>query len=83
MTKLKSLELVLQKTRYTQIFMETPYRNHFIWDGMMAALSDKTLLCVACDLGSNLAFIKTLSVGAWKKMGMPDIQKKPAIFLLG
>ena len=83
LTKLKSLELVLQKTRYTQIFMETPYRNHFIWDGMMAALSDKTMLCVACDLGSNLAFIKTLPVGAWKKMGMPDIQKKPAIILLG
>ncbi|MBK7222946.1 MAG: SAM-dependent methyltransferase [Saprospiraceae bacterium] len=82
-TKLKSLEQVLLKTRYTQIFMETPYRNHFIWDGMMSSLSDKTMVCVACDLGSELAFIKTLSVQAWKKKGMPDIQKKPAIFLIG
>ena len=63
--------------------METPYRNHFIWDGMMSSLSDKTMVCVACDLGSELAFIKTLSVQAWKKKGMPDIQKKPAIFLIG
>lgn len=81
--KLKSLEQVLQKTRYTQIFMETPYRNHFIWDGMMSALSDKTMVCVACDLGSEYAFIKTMQVQAWKKNGMPDIQKKPAIFLIG
>lgn len=81
--KLKTLEQILLKTRYTQIFMETPYRNHFIWEGMMSSLSDKTMLCIACDMGSDFAMVKTLPVGVWRKNGIPDILKKPTIFLIG
>ena len=81
--RLKTLEQAVVKTTYTQIFMETPYRNQFVWDCMMTAFSDKTMLCIAANLGSPAAFTKTRAVGEWKKNGMPDLQKTPAIFLIG
>lgn len=65
--RLKTLEQAVVKTTYTQIFMETPYRNQFVWDCMMTAFSDKTMLCIAANLGSPAAFTKQELLANGKK----------------
>jgi 16S rRNA (cytidine1402-2'-O)-methyltransferase len=66
----------------TQIFIETPYRNNSLINDLVRTLDEKTLLCIACDLTNENEFIKTLPIREWKK-NIPDINKRPAIFLIG
>ena len=80
--KLKSLERDATKNNQTQIFMETPYRNNHIFQTMLKSLNTKTRLCVAVDITSETEFIRTKSIEGWRKGPMPDIHKRPAIFLI-
>lgn len=68
--------------RQTQIFIETPYRNRKLFDELVTVCGADTMLCVACDLLEPNQYIRSLSVGAWKKQGAPAIDKRPAIFIL-
>lgn len=68
--------------RQTQIFIETPYRNRKLFDELLAVCAPQTMLCVACDLLEPDAYIRSLSIGGWKKQGAPAIDKRPAIFIL-
>lgn len=83
--KLRQIGL-LEKRIYTenqsQVFIEAPYRNLQLLDDLLFACQPHTLLCIACDLTLETEFIKTMPVSAWKK-SKPDIQKRPAIFVLG
>ena len=65
----------------TQIFIEAPYRNTQLFHDLIKTLNDQTRLCVACDLTLETEYIKTQTVEKWKK-GIPDINKRPAIFLI-
>ena len=78
---LKDLENISRKEDCTQIFIETPYRNNQLLESIIKTCQSSTLLCVAVDLTSEAEYIKTLSVSQWKEK-LPDIHKKPAIFLL-
>lgn len=80
--KLKSLEQLTQKTNQTQIFMEAPYRNEFILEHCMKALSPNTKLCIACDINAPSQYIKTKKVSEWKKTTWKVFHKRPAIFLI-
>jgi len=80
--KLRKIEKEATQKKQTQIFMETPYRNHQLLTTIYNNLNPATRLCVACDITSDSEFIKTQSVGTWKKKGLPDIQKRPTIFLI-
>ena len=66
----------------TQIFIETPYRNNSLMEELVKTLNSNTRLCVACDLTLETEFIKTKTLGEWKKQ-LPDLHKRPAIFLIG
>lgn len=66
----------------TQLFMETPYRNHALLKDIVEHCRPQTLLCVACDLTAPGEYIRTRPVGEWHK-GAPDLHKRPAVFLLG
>jgi 16S rRNA (cytidine1402-2'-O)-methyltransferase len=66
----------------TQIFIETPYRNNVLLSDLVKTLDEKTRLCVACDLTLETEYIKTQSIREWKKE-LPDLHKRPAIFLIG
>ena len=46
-------------------------------------LRPNTKLCVAAGITCENEFIKTLTIEKWKKQKMPDIEKVPAIFLIG
>ena len=80
-TKIKDLEKQAQKKNQTQIFIETPYRNMHLLEDIVGNCAGLTMLCIACDITLPTEFIKTKSINDWKKQ-MPDINKKPAIFLI-
>jgi 16S rRNA (cytidine1402-2'-O)-methyltransferase len=79
--KIKELELQSKKLNQTQIFMETPYRNRQLIRSLLTILNDTTRICIAADLTGNGEFVKTQKVVDWKKQ-IPDLHKKPAIYLL-
>ncbi|MEN7550291.1 SAM-dependent methyltransferase [Rapidithrix thailandica] len=78
---LQRLENESAKKSVTQIFMETPYRNNHLFEDVLESCSTGTRLCVAANLTAPDQFIRTLTVGEWKKK-KPDLHKKPTIFLL-
>lgn len=69
--------------RQSQIFIEAPYRNVKLLESMLGVLSPSTKLTVACDITSPSESIATMRVEQWRKRPMPDIQKRPTIFILG
>src|SRR4051812_9743665 len=78
--KLKELEKAANK-KQTQLFIETPYRNAHLLEDLLANCEGNTLLCIACDITLPSEFIKTKRISEWKKQ-VPDINKKPTIFLM-
>ncbi len=79
--KIKDLERIAKEKSQTQLFIETPYRNTHILDDILTTCDPKTRLCIACDITLPTEFIKTKTVAGWKKQ-IPDINKRPAIFLI-
>ncbi|MDZ4759116.1 MAG: SAM-dependent methyltransferase [Bacteroidota bacterium] len=78
--KLKELEKLAQQYKSTQIFIETPYRNNSMLQDLLSTLKPQTRLCVAYNLQSPEETIITNTVENWKNK-LPDLHKKPAIFL--
>ena len=65
----------------TQICMETPYRNKHTLAALLEILPDDASFCVAWDLTLPTQGIVSQSVKTWKKSPLPNLDKKPAIFL--
>lgn len=68
--------------RTTQIFMETPFRNNQMFAAILDNCNPETLLCVASNITAPDEFILTMPIKDWKKR-IPDLHKKPTIFLIG
>lgn len=66
----------------TQLFMEVPYRNRHTLEALLEVLSEKTLLCVGWDLTMSTQGVITQTIERWKKCTLPNLEKKPAIFIL-
>jgi 16S rRNA (cytidine1402-2'-O)-methyltransferase len=79
--KLQQMEVSAKKGN-TQIFMDTPYRNMKLLEEIFRQLKFDTMLCIACNITGRDEFIKTLPIAEWKKRKI-DLNKKPAIFILG
>lgn len=79
---IRELESESARKSQTQLFIEAPYRNNHVLRDILANCKDETLLCVAADLTAPTEYIRTLSVGDWKKQTGVDFHKRPAIFLL-
>lgn len=80
--KLRALEKEAIQRNQTQIFMETPYRNNAMLQTLLKTLSPQTRLCVAADLTAETELLLTRSIAGWKKYPLPDLHKRPAIFLI-
>lgn len=78
---LKEMEAESLRTKVTQIFIETPYRNNQILETILKNCMPLTRLCIAVDITGSAEAILTKSIDDWKK-NIPDINKRPAIFLL-
>ena len=75
------MESTSKKKNSTQIFIETPYRNNQLLETILKTCRPGTRLCIAAELTSAREFIKTKTIGNWRKE-CPDLHKKPVIFLL-
>ena len=78
---IRQLEKKSRAENQTQIFIETPYRNNPLFLDLIKYCSPSTLLCIACGLTSENEFIATRTIKSWKE-NIPDLNKRPAIFLL-
>jgi 16S rRNA (cytidine1402-2'-O)-methyltransferase len=78
---LRKIEKTALETGETQVFMETPYRNMSLLEDILSSCRENTLLCVAADISLDTETIKTRTIREWKGK-LPDIHKRPAVFLL-
>jgi 16S rRNA (cytidine1402-2'-O)-methyltransferase len=80
---IKALERRAHVEHQSQIFIEAPYRNVKLMEQMLQVCATETMLTVACDITSPEELIVTRSVAMWRKSGVPDIAKRPTIFIIG
>lgn len=80
--RIKQLESKALQEKQTQIFIETPYRNNQLAEDLVKFCSPSIKLCIACDLTSENEFLLTKRVNEWKNK-LPDMNKRPTIFLIG
>ena len=80
--KLKEIEKRSQTHKETQIFIETPYRNQHMLDAILNTCNANTRLCIACHVSLPDELIMTKRISEWKQSALPDLHKKPMVFLL-
>jgi 16S rRNA (cytidine1402-2'-O)-methyltransferase len=79
---LRELEFASAKSKQTQIFIETPYRNVAMLESILKTCHPSLILCIAVDLTLETEWIRSMPVGEWKKQKY-ELHKRPAVFLLG
>jgi 16S rRNA (cytidine1402-2'-O)-methyltransferase len=80
--KLKEIEKRSQTHKETQIFIETPYRNQHMLEAILSVCNANTRLCIACHVSLQDEMIVTKRISEWKQSALPDLNKKPTVFLL-
>ena len=81
--KVKMLETRAYTESQTQIFIETPYRNHKMIEELCNICRPQTRLCIAAGITCENEYIRTRTVQDWKKAkDIPDLSKTPCIFLI-
>lgn len=78
---LQSLEQRSAREQCTQLFIETPYRNHALFDDLCQTLRPDTQLCIARALTTASQWIQTNSIAQWRARPAPDLDKQPTLFL--
>lgn len=78
---LKALEQKIFSENQTQLFIETPYRNNKMLEEIIKSCRPSLQLCIAANITLENEYIKTKTLREWKK-NIPDLTKKPCIFLL-
>ncbi|MGA2405560.1 MAG: SAM-dependent methyltransferase [Bacteroidales bacterium] len=66
---------------YTQIFMETPYRNQKMLESITTSCHNDTMLCIAADITLSTESIKTMSIREWKR-DLPSLNDKLVVFVM-
>lgn len=79
--KIKELEQLAEKNKQTQLFIETPFRNNYLYEDIIKNTAANTLLCVASNITGEDEYIRTQSIGQWRQEKI-DLHKKPTIFLI-
>ena len=80
--KLKEIEKRAQTHKETQIFIETPYRNMHMLEALLSTCHANTRLCIASQVSMADEMIVTKTINQWKQNALPDLHKKPTVFLL-
>jgi len=78
--KLRELEKKAHEG-FSQIFMETPYRNQAMLESIFAVCNQNSLLCIAADITLPSESIRTMRISEWGK-NVPELRKRPVIFVL-
>jgi 16S rRNA (cytidine1402-2'-O)-methyltransferase len=80
--KLKEIEKRSQTHKETQVFIETPYRNQHMLEAILSSCNANTRLSVASQVSLPDELIVTKRINEWKQSPLPDLHKKPTVFLL-
>lgn len=80
---IRTLERRARTERQSQLFIEAPYRNAKLFDELLQTCDPETLLTVAVDITAPGEMIRTLAVRRWRTEPRPDLNKRPAIFIIG
>ncbi|GAB4092718.1 SAM-dependent methyltransferase [Flaviaesturariibacter terrae] len=78
---IKALESESRQKNCTEIFIETPYRNNQLLEVLVKTCAPQTRICVAVDLTGPKESVQTKTPAQWRA-SMPELHKRPAIFLL-
>lgn len=79
--KLRMLEQRAYAEDQTQLFIETPYRNHKMVEDILQNCRPQTRLCIAANITCEGEFIQTRTIKEWQGR-IPELSKVPCIFLL-
>lgn len=79
--RIRTLEQRVYSENQTQLFIETPYRNHKMMEDIIRNCKPQTKLCIAANITCEGEFIKTKTVKEWQGK-LPDLNKIPCIFLI-
>lgn len=80
---IRRLERRARTEGQSQAFIEAPYRNAKLFEQLLQVLAPDTPLCVAADITAPGERIDTRTVGEWRQGKLPEINKRPAIFIIG
>jgi 16S rRNA (cytidine1402-2'-O)-methyltransferase len=81
--RLRELEGLVERTGQTQLFIETPYRNAALLQGLLDSLKGQTRLGVCCGVTLAQQVIHSATVTEWRKK-IPTLPLDlPAVFLIG
>ncbi len=78
---ISKLEKSSKHLNQTQLFIETPYRNHALLETILKTCRPETYLSIAANLTLPDAFQETHTIQEWKSKKI-NIHKKPAVFAL-
>ena len=78
---IQELELRSAKEGSSQLFMETPYRNNSLLESLLKTCRTGTRLCIASEMTSPREWVRTRTIGEWRKE-KPDLHKKTVMFIL-
>lgn len=80
---LRELERRGARDAAAQVFIETPYRNTALFQAILDTCRDDTLLTIARQLTTEAELVATRHIGAWRACPLPDLDKRPCVFLIG
>lgn len=80
--RIAELQQESARQKQTQIFIETPYRNHTLFAALLLNCRPATRLCLATDLTLASEQITTRRIADWKAVSPPILDKRPTVFLL-
>lgn len=80
---IRRLERRARSEGQSQMFIEAPYRNAKLMEQLLQGLAPATRLTLAMDLTAPGEFIATRTVEEWRRSRLPEMQKRPAIFIVG
>ena len=81
--EIRKLEETAKRTGYTQIFMETPFRNTSLMRELLQTLKPDTLLHISCDLTLPTEETQTHKIDDWKKDDVNHFNKRYCIYAIG
>ena len=86
---IKQYEIEARKNNQTQVFIETIYRNTWLFDDIIKSCDSSTRFCVAVSLLSKDELIMQMSIYDWRKIDLERMQFikerlscSPALFLI-
>lgn len=78
--KIREIEADAIKNGYTQIFIETPFRNEAVLKDILETCKPNTLLSIAIEISLPTEEIRSATIKDWQAKPLPALRGRPAVF---